>query len=166
MRKVYWEAIQKKIKTEEALDQLIQRWRFASGRIVFTNGCFDILHEGHLRYLSDARSLGDYLILGLNSDTSVSRLKGPRRPVNGQQSRALLLAGLMPVDGVVIFDEDTPLRLIERIRPDVLVKGGDWPVDQIVGAEVVLSYGGSVQSLPFHQGFSTTSVVERIQKGS
>lgn len=165
MSDIFWTAILHKITPIADLPRIMHGLRFASQRVVFTNGCFDILHEGHLRYLADARSQGDFLIVGLNSDDSVRRLKGPERPVNSQQSRALLLAGLMPVDLVVVFEEDTPRELIELIRPDILVKGGDWVVDQIVGADFVLSYGGIVKSLPFHPGFSTTDVVERIRKG-
>jgi D-beta-D-heptose 7-phosphate kinase/D-beta-D-heptose 1-phosphate adenosyltransferase len=131
-------------------------------RVVFTNGCFDLLHVGHLRYLQDARSLGDFLIVGLNSDASVRRLKGAQRPVQTELDRAEILLGLRPVDAVVIFGEDTPLELIKSVKPDVLVKGGDWKEDQIVGADVVKARGGEVRSLPFHQGRSTTSLIEKI----
>ena len=131
-------------------------------KVVFTNGCFDILHVGHLRYLQDARALGDFLIVGLNSDASVKRLKGSQRPIQNEKDRAEILLGLSCVDAVVIFDEDTPLELIQKVRPEVLVKGGDWKVDQIVGSDFVLSQGGEVHSLPFHQGRSTTSIVEKI----
>lgn len=131
-------------------------------KIVFTNGCFDILHVGHLRYLQEARALGDFLIVGLNSDESVRRLKGPTRPIQTQSDRAELLLGLKCVDAVVIFGEDTPRLLIEQVRPDVLVKGGDWEVSQIVGSDFVQSYGGQVKSLPFHPGRSTSSIVEKI----
>jgi rfaE bifunctional protein nucleotidyltransferase chain/domain len=132
-------------------------------KVVFTNGCFDILHAGHVRYLAHARSLGDKLVVGLNSDESVRRLgKGPGRPIVGQNERREVLLALRAVDEVVIFDEDTPLRLIGEICPDVLVKGGDWPVEKIVGHELVLGYGGAVLSLPFVEGNSTTSIVEKI----
>ncbi|MDR1313146.1 MAG: D-glycero-beta-D-manno-heptose 1-phosphate adenylyltransferase [Deltaproteobacteria bacterium] len=130
--------------------------------LVFTNGCFDILHPGHLDYLARARELGDALYVGLNSDDSVRRLKGHKRPVNGQGVRALMLSGLSMVDGVAVFDEDTPLNLIRRLMPDVLVKGGDWPPEKIVGGPEVLAEGGRVLSLPFLDGYSTSSLIARI----
>lgn len=133
-------------------------------RIVFTNGCFDILHVGHTRYLRDARALGDVLVVGINADASVKRLKGPERPIQNEDDRAEILASLASVDFVVRFDEDTPLALIEAIAPDVLVKGGDWPVEKIVGSNFVLARGGDVRSLPFHPGKSTTSLIERIDQ--
>lgn len=135
-------------------------------RVVFTNGCFDILHVGHARYLKDARSLGDILVVGLNSDESVRGLKGPERPIQTEMDRAELLASLASVDYVVIFPESTPKRLIEDVEPDILVKGGDWPVEKIEGSKFVLARGGEVKSLPFHPGFSTTSLLERIDKRS
>ncbi|MGE0525890.1 MAG: D-glycero-beta-D-manno-heptose 1-phosphate adenylyltransferase [Bdellovibrionales bacterium] len=131
-------------------------------RIVFTNGCFDILHVGHARYLQEARELGDVLVVGLNSDASVRRLKGPERPIQCESDRAELLIHLAAVDFVVIFDEDTPARLIEAVAPDILVKGGDWPVEKIEGSKFVLARGGEVRSLPFHPGHSTTGLIERI----
>ena len=133
-------------------------------KIVFTNGCFDILHVGHVRYLAEARSLGDCLVVGLNSDSSVKGLKGPSRPVTSQEDRKEMLMALRSVDEVVIFDEPTPLELIKKIQPDILVKGGDWSVDQIVGSEVVLEKGGTVLSLPFHLGNSTTGIIEKVLK--
>lgn len=133
-------------------------------RVVFTNGCFDILHVGHTRYLRDARALGDLLVVGCNSDASVKRLKGPERPIQNEEDRAEILASLNAVDYVVIFEEDTPQELIEKVAPDVLVKGGDWPVEKIVGHKFVLARGGEVKSLPFHPGHSTTSLIERIDK--
>ena len=129
---------------------------------MFTNGCFDIIHPGHVDYLERARSMGSCLVVGLNSDASVRRLKGALRPVNDQQSRARVLAALACVDFVIIFDEDTPLELIRKVRPDVLVKGGDWSVDRIVGREVVEAAGGMVCSIPLLDGYSTTGTVERI----
>lgn len=132
------------------------------GRLVFTNGCFDILHPGHVDYLERARSMGEGLVVGLNSDASVRRLKGELRPINDQASRARVLAALQCVDYVVIFDEDTPLELIKKLRPDVLVKGGDWSVDRIVGREVVQEAGGEVCSIALLDGHSTTATVERI----
>jgi rfaE bifunctional protein nucleotidyltransferase chain/domain len=138
-------------------------------RLVFTNGCYDILHPGHVDLLQRARAQGDGLILGLNSDASVRRIKGevagPKRPLNSQDERAFVLAGLGCVDFVVIFDEDTPLELIRAVRPQVLVKGGDWPVSAIVGREVVEADGGQVLSLPLLPGYSTTGLIERILKG-
>ena len=135
-------------------------------RLVFTNGCFDILHPGHVDLLARARVLGDGLLLGLNSDASVRRIKGdvpgPKRPVNSQDERAYVLAGLESVDFVVVFDEDTPLELIRTARPQVLVKGGDWPLDKIVGREVVEAAGGTVVSLPLLPGYSTTGLIARL----
>ncbi len=132
-------------------------------KVVFTNGCFDLLHPGHLRYLAQARSLGDFLVVGLNSDRSITALKGPRRPVCPQEIRAEMLAGLTMVDAVVVFDQATPLELIAALVPDILVKGGDWPVDQIVGSSLVLEHGGQVRSLLLAEGFSSTSLIERIK---
>ena len=135
-------------------------------RIVFTNGCFDLLHRGHVTYLQEAAALGDRLVIGLNSDNSVRRQgKGPERPLNDQDSRAKVLSALRLVDAVVIFEEDTPLALIEAIVPDVLVKGGDWSEDRIVGAEVVRKNGGEVKSLALVEGFSTTALVEKVRRG-
>lgn len=135
-----------------------------SPRIVFTNGCFDILHVGHVRYLQDAKALGDLLVVGVNSDASVRQLKGPERPVNVEAERAELLASLACVDYVVLFSELTPEKLVEVIAPDVLVKGGDWSPDKIVGSKFVLARGGEVKSLPFHPGKSTTGLINKILK--
>lgn len=132
-------------------------------RIVFTNGCFDILHRGHVTYLSEARKLGDLLVVGLNSDASVKRLKGSDRPINNQLDRQYVLSQLRSVDFVEIFDEDTPLKLILKVQPNILVKGGDWKIDQIVGAKEVISTGGDVFSLNFVDGYSTTSIIQKIQ---
>jgi rfaE bifunctional protein nucleotidyltransferase chain/domain len=131
-------------------------------KIVFTNGCFDILHVGHADYLNRAKSLGDILVVGINSDASVRRIKGEKRPILPQQMRAYLLDNLKPVDYVVIFEEDTPLELIKAIKPDVLVKGADWDLERIVGADFVLSYGGRVERIPFSFDISTSKVIERI----
>ena len=147
---------------DELLIELARRRKDDAPQIVFTNGCFDILHVGHVRYLQDAKALGQVLVVGINADASVKRLKGPERPIQFETDRAEILAGLGAVDYVVIFTEDTPLELIEAIRPDVLVKGGDWPVDKIVGSPGVLARGGDVRSLPFHPGHSTTSLIARI----
>jgi D-beta-D-heptose 7-phosphate kinase/D-beta-D-heptose 1-phosphate adenosyltransferase len=136
-----------------------------SGRkVVFTNGCFDLLHVGHVRYLKEARAQGDMLVLGLNTDASVRRLKGPERPLQNEQARAEILAALECVDYVTLFDEETPENLIHEVRPDVLVKGGDYTIDKIVGAPFVQSYGGEVKSLTFVDGFSTTSLIKKMQK--
>jgi D-beta-D-heptose 7-phosphate kinase/D-beta-D-heptose 1-phosphate adenosyltransferase len=131
--------------------------------IVFTNGCFDILHVGHIRYLQEAKSLGEILFVGLNSDSSVRRLKGETRPVQNEDDRAEILAALSCVDYVSLFSEETPLGLIHQVRPDVLVKGGDWKPEQIVGSEFVLSYGGSVRSLSFVAGRSTSAIIEKVE---
>ena len=130
---------------------------------VFTNGCFDLLHVGHVRYLQEAKAQGDVLVLGLNSDRSVKELKGPTRPIQKQEDRAEILAALESVDFVCVFDESTPIKLIEAITPDVLVKGGDWKAEQIVGSEHVLKNGGEVKSLIFIDGKSTTKIVEKMQ---
>lgn len=156
-------AIAAAIVTPEKMEAYRHLWNLSGKKVVFTNGCFDILHTGHVRYLAEARALGDVLVVGMNSDDSVRRLKGPSRPVNAQEGRALVLSSLKPVDLVVLFEEDTPEQLIFRLRPDLLVKGGDWAVDQIVGAGFVQSYGGEVRSLPFHEGFSSTGIITRIQ---
>lgn len=132
-------------------------------KIVFTNGCFDILHRGHVTYLAEAKKLGDLLVMGLNSDASVKRLKGPERPINNQEDRKYVLSQLKSVDFVEIFEEDTPLNLINKISPAVLVKGGDWKIDQIVGGKEVIAKGGEVFSLNFVNGYSTTSIIQKIQ---
>lgn len=148
------------------LRRLVNIWRMKGDRIVFTNGCFDILHRGHVQYLREAAALGDRLIIGLNSDTSVMRQgKGPGRPINDQESRATVLAAIRGVDAVTIFDQDTPLELITAVRPDVLVKGGDWKPEQIVGGQLVLGYGGEVRSLQLVEGFSTTALIGRMKNG-
>lgn len=135
-------------------------------KIVFTNGCFDILHRGHATYLNEARNLGDCLIIGLNSDNSVRRLKGNERPINNETDRQYLLGQLRSVNFVEIFEDDTPLNLIKKIKPSILVKGGDWKIDQIVGAREVLDNGGQVFSLNFVAGYSTTSIIQKISTES
>ncbi len=137
--------------------------RRAGRRVVFTNGVFDILHPGHIRYLRQARALGDVLVVGLNGDASVRRNKGPERPINSQDERAEILAALEPVDAVVIFNEDTPDQIIKAVQPDVLVKGADWAEDAIVGRDTVEARGGRVVRVPVEQGFSTSAMVERIK---
>ncbi len=155
---------EQKILPLEELLPLLQAAREAGERIVFTNGCFDILHAGHVKYLQAARKEGDLLVVGLNSDRSVRRIKGPARPVNPENLRAQVLAGLSVVDFVTIFEEDTPERLIRAIRPEVLVKGADWPEEKIVGAPFVKSYGGRVVRVPFEVDISTSRIIERIKK--
>lgn len=142
----------------------IDKARASGKRIVFTNGCFDLLHVGHLRYLADARNQGDLLVVGLNSDESVKRLKGHDRPIVSQSERKEMLLGLRPVDFVCIFEDDLPLSLIQEVRPDVLTKGGDWPVEKICGNEYVTSYGGTVLSLPFFPGHSSSLMIEKVKK--
>ena len=132
-------------------------------KIVFTNGCFDVLHYGHVRYLLEARKLGDLLVVGLNNDDSVRRLKGSTRPVNGENERAFVLAALSCVDYVSLFEEDTPEELIKIVRPDVLVKGGDYTIDNIVGADFVQRNGGVVTTIPFVEGFSSTRIIEQLK---
>ncbi len=141
----------------------VARLQAAGKKVVFTNGCFDILHRGHVAYLTEAKALGDFLIVGLNADVSVRRLKGPTRPVNAEGDRAFVMAGLKAVDAVCLFDDDTPLTLIQTLNPDVLVKGGDWTIDKMVGADHVLARGGVVKSLPFHDGYSTTGIIARAK---
>jgi len=156
--------IKKKIIELPELLKQINRWRFLGNKIAFTNGCFDILHPGHIASLSQAAAEADYLIVGLNADESVKKLKGEGRPVNDQQSRALLLASLLMVDAVVIFEEETPLKLISTVLPDVLVKGGDYKIDEIVGAKEVMAHGGKVVINPIVPGFSTSGLIEKIHR--
>lgn len=139
------------------------RWRAAGETVVFTNGCFDLLHAGHVRYLAQARALGGALVVGLNADASVRRLKGAGRPVTPEAERAEVLAALEAVDAVTLFGEDTPLALVEALTPDLLVKGGDWPPESIVGRDHVLAHGGEVLSLPLAEGRSTTSILSRLE---
>jgi len=157
------------VSAGDALPDVARRalaaWRAAGDRIVFTNGVFDLLHRGHAEYLAKARALGERLVVGVNSDASVRRLKGPARPIVAAADRVALLEALACVDLAVVFDDDTPGRLIEAVRPDVLVKGGDWAVAQIVGRELVESYGGRVLSIPLREGCGTTALVERIREG-
>lgn len=141
----------------------IELWKNAGDRVVFTNGCFDLIHFGHLKYLEQSRELGHRLIVGLNSDASVSRLKGVHRPIKDQKTRESLLASLFFVDMVVVFEEDTPLQLIQMLNPDVLVKGGDYNLDTIVGADFVLQNGGEVKTLAFVPGYSTSTYENKIK---
>jgi D-glycero-beta-D-manno-heptose 1-phosphate adenylyltransferase len=155
--------INKKIQSFDQIETTVRRWQAAGKTVVFTNGCFDLLHYGHLHYLADARDVGDKLIVGLNSAASVRRLKGEKRPINDELTRQHLLAALEVVDAVVVFEADTPLDLIYRIAPDILVKGGDWKPEQIVGSDFVLKNGGKVMSLPFVEGYSTTNIEAKIK---
>jgi D-glycero-beta-D-manno-heptose 1-phosphate adenylyltransferase len=156
--------IQKKIFSLSDLLKQQAAWKVLDKKIVFTNGCFDILHEGHIFSLSQAAKEGDILIVGVNSDASTKRLKGNARPINNQNSRALLLASLIMVDAVVIFEEDTPLNLITTLLPNVIVKGGDYTVEQVVGAKEVITNGGNVVINPIVPGFSTTLILEKIHR--
>lgn len=153
-----------KIQTPEHLLRTLALWREQGRRVVFTNGCFDILHLGHVDYLEKARALGDALVVGLNTDASVSCLK-PGRPLQDEMSRARVLASLLFVDAVVLFGEPTPLELIHLVRPDILVKGDDYPISGIVGHEFVLENGGQVLTVPLVPGYSTTRIVERVRQG-
>jgi len=156
------ENIKSKILSGESLEHQLNRWRFFKNKIVFTNGCFDLLHAGHIDYLSKAAGMGDALIIGLNSDDSVNRLKGKNRPINNQEQRSLILASLGFVSAVVLFEEDTPYNLILKIKPQVLVKGGDYKPQQIAGADVVLANGGEVKIIELLPGYSTTDIEMRI----
>jgi D-glycero-beta-D-manno-heptose 1-phosphate adenylyltransferase len=154
--------IKSKILAGPVLERELAYWRFQNRKIVFTNGCFDILHLGHIDYLSKASDLGHILLIGLNTDASVSRIKGPHRPLQDQESRAMVLASLKFVDAVVLFDEDTPLELIRNIQPDVLVKGADYKPEDIVGYDIVMAKGGEVVALDFLPGYSTSEIERRI----
>ncbi len=155
-------AVAAKIVAQEQLDKLTFLWRFKNNKVIFTNGCFDLLHDGHLELLLKAKDLGGKLIVGLNSDASVKRLKGEKRPIKNQQSRALQLAALQAVDAVVIFEEDTPFELIQLIKPEILVKGGDYSEATLVGADIVKANGGEVVVIPLVEGFSTTSLIQQM----
>ena len=146
------------------IESIVKKLKREKKNIVFTNGCFDIIHAGHVQYLSEARDLGDVLIIGLNSDESVQRLKGKTRPVISQTDRATVLSALESVSYIIIFDEDTPYNLIQKIKPDILVKGGDWQPKDIVGSDIVLANNGIVKSLSFKDGISTTEIIDRIKK--
>lgn len=150
-----------KVLSNSDLEKAITDLKKSGKRIVFTNGCFDLLHIGHVRYLEQAKALGDVLIVGINTDASVQTLKGPTRPIQNENDRAEILASLKAVDHTVLFGEDTPINLIKKVKPDVLVKGGDWKIEQIVGWDFVQSYGGQVKSLQFVQGRSTTNIIEK-----
>lgn len=153
-----------KIKDLITAKDLVLKWKREGKKVVFTNGCFDILHLGHVDYLERARALGDCLVLGLNTDSSVGRFKGPNRPIQDQNSRAHVLASLQFIDLVVFFDEDTPQNLISELLPDILVKGSDYLAENIVGADVVKRNGGEVKTIDFVPGYSTTRIIEKIKK--
>ena len=155
--------IKRKIYNFDTLRDKVRQWQSKGLTVVFTNGCFDLLHYGHLHYLADARDIGDKLVVGLNSAASVRRLKGVNRPINDELTRQYMLASLDMIDAVVVFEEDTPFNLINMIKPDILVKGGDWAVEQIVGSDIVLKNGGKVLSLPFVEGYSTTNLETKIR---
>lgn len=157
-------SIPNKIFNLDELMHQVKRWRLQNKKLVFTNGVFDILHEGHIASLSEAASFGHVLIVGLNTDASVKRLKGENRPVNNENSRALILASLVMTDAVILFGDDTPLTLIKNIMPDVLVKGGDYTIEQIVGAPEVMANGGEVKIVPIKEGFSTTALIQKMKE--
>lgn len=154
--------IESKIINTDKLHSYIQELKATHNTVVFTNGCFDVLHYGHVSYLTKARSLGSKLIIGLNSDSSVKKLKGESRPINNQKARAILLASFIFVDAVIIFDEETPENLIKMISPDILVKGGDYKFEDIVGADFITANGGSVKIIPFEEGYSSTNIIKNI----
>ena len=155
-----------RVRSDDDVRALVAELRQAGRTIVFTNGVFDLLHPGHVRYLQQARDLGGALVVGVNGDGSVRRNKGAGRPINPERERAEVLAALACVDAVVIFDEDTPARIIQVVQPDILVKGADWPADQIVGRDTVEARGGRVVLMQVESGYSTTSIVERVQRSA
>ncbi len=156
--------LEKKIQNLRKLKNLILCLKAQRKKIVFTNGCFDLLHYGHVKYLQDAKKKGDILVVGINSDTSVKRIKGKPRPVVNEKDRLRLVAALESVDYIVLFKEDTPLKIIKFIKPDVLIKGADWNKNNIVGRDFVLSYGGRVSTIKFVKGYSTSNLIKKIAK--
>lgn len=165
MSQYFQNTIQPKLQSWDAAQTTIAGWQALGQEVVLTNGCFDLLHLGHVQYLAEARSLGDKLVVALNSDASVARLKGAHRPIKDAESRGMVMASLQVVDLVVFFEEDTPHQLIDHLQPDVLVKGGDWAPEQIVGSDLVQARGGRVLSLTFIEGYSTTALEQKIQQG-
>jgi rfaE bifunctional protein nucleotidyltransferase chain/domain len=164
MKSTTLDVLQHKIYSkEEDFKHTLNIWRFTDQKIVFTNGCFDLVHLGHIDYLAKAADLGNRLVVGLNSDASTSNLKGPSRPITDQNSRSAILAALFFVDAVIFFDEATPLKLIQSIKPDVLVNGADYSVDEIVGADIVLAKGGEVKTIELLPGYSTTAIENKIK---
>lgn len=162
----YHQKIKSKILNLSQLDELVANWKKAEERIVFTNGCFDIIHQGHIDYLSKARDLGTKLIIGVNTDRSVSAIKGSHRPIQDEYSRMTILAAMEFVDAVILFDEDTPINLIGRVIPNVLVKGSDYKAEDIVGYDLVVGNGGKVETLDFLEGFSTSAIERKIIEGA
>ncbi|KAF5064259.1 Bifunctional protein HldE [anaerobic digester metagenome] len=158
------EVIQRKILKQPELDRLLAYWRFMDQKIVFTNGCFDIIHLGHIDYLAKAAALGNKLVIGLNTDASTRRLKGPHRPINDENARAMIMASFSFVDAVVLFDEDTPFNLIKTIQPNILVKGADYRAEDIVGYDIVKAKGGKVETLEYLPGYSTSLIEKRIRE--
>ncbi|MFO7656840.1 MAG: D-glycero-beta-D-manno-heptose 1-phosphate adenylyltransferase [Bacteroidales bacterium] len=157
------DSIRSKILLNEQLDQYLAVWRFRGYKIVFTNGCFDILHRGHIEYLAKAKKYGDILFIGLNTDDSVKRLKGDNRPLQDEDTRALILAALKFVDYISLFNEDTPYELIKKVQPHVLVKGSDYKPEEIVGYDIVKAKGGEVKTIDFVEGFSSTSLIKKMK---
>lgn len=166
MRKDIENTLLNKIQELPVLKKTVAEWQASGQKVAFTNGVFDLLHIGHITYLAKAAELGDKLIIGLNSDSSVNRIKGEGRPINAQDSRAALLAALFFVDAVVLFEEDTPLNLIIALMPDVLVKGADYEIENIVGAKEVLANGGEVKTISFVEGYSSTGIIQKIKDHS
>ena len=157
----HFSALSSKLLTDNTLADTVGQWRAAGETIVFTNGCFDIIHRGHVEYLAKAADLGTKLIIGLNSDDSVRRLKGPTRPVNDELARAMVLSAFEFVSAVALFSDDTPYNLIKAVEPDILVKGGDYRIEDIVGCDIVTNRGGRVLTIPFVEGYSTTSTIKK-----
>lgn len=157
------QAIQNKIHSWESLAEQVKQWHQEGKRVVFSNGCFDLLHKGHVDYLNHAADLGDVLVMGLNTDASVSELKGPHRPIQDEQSRLLIIAALQCVSAVTLFAEETPYDLIKLVQPDVLVKGSDYKPEDIVGYDIVTAKGGEVKTIPFLPGFSTSGIEKKIK---
>jgi len=154
--------IEQKVKTLEELEKMVQAMKIKDQKIVFTNGCFDIIHSGHIHTLSEAKNKGTKLIVAINSDNSIKSLKGENRPIQNEKQRSLIIASLFFVDFVVIFEEATPFNLIKTLKPDVLVKGGDYKISEIIGADIVIKNGGTVEMIPFLEGFSTTDTIRKI----
>lgn len=155
------EYITSKFYDNKSISKQLNIWKLENKKIIFTNGCFDILHRGHVEYLSQAKDFGDILIIGLNTDNSVKRLKGESRPLNNQNSRAFILSALLFVDAVIYFDDDTPLELIKQINPDILVKGGDYKKEDIVGYDYIINNGGDVKTIDLTKGYSTTNIIKK-----
>lgn len=157
------EQVQQKILTSQTLEKILSNWKNNNKKIVFTNGCFDLIHRGHIDYLTKAADLGDVLIIGVNTDKSVSRIKGPTRPIVDEYSRAIVLASFSFVTATIFFDENTPYELIKIIQPDILVKGADYKVEDIIGSDIVLAKGGIVETIEYLQGYSTSSIERKIK---